>query len=63
MLQVKIFFQGQSWGMHCVSGDFSKLPNTVLGTGAKLVNYCNKYGITVLNKDCLLPELASKLKR
>ena len=49
--------------MHCVSGDFSKLPNTVLGTGAKLVNYCNKYGITVLNKDCLLPELASKLKR
>lgn len=60
--EVEIYFAGQGWSWHVVSGSVGHLPfRTYAKTGKELVGICNQYEIKVLNPDALVPELANQI--
>jgi hypothetical protein len=59
---VSITCAGSFWLVSVVTGSISHVPkSTFAKTGEKLVQVCNQYGLKVINKGALAPELAKKL--
>ena len=58
---IKVILSGKNWTCQVLTGNLSHTPATTITTGEQLVNFCNKYGLKVENKDAIKPELAKKL--
>ena len=64
-MRVKAIFLGETWGVFAFDNFGSLVGESINGhsipTGQGLVDFLNTRGLTLENRQCLLPELAEKL--